>query len=112
MVVIRLIVSSVAMCDSSRACDGRTSTIGGGQIDSVILKRIAVDVRDVVPDLATSDRVLKLSNGHRRRRVRVEGGRVNRNLDRNSSFIFLRLIIFGVILVGLDGEHLAVLVGA
>lgn len=100
------------MRDSSKAFDGRTSTVGGGQIDSIILERIAVDIRNVVPDLASSNSVLELGNGHRRRRVGVEGGRVNRDLDGYPSSTVLRVIIFGVILVGLDRMHFTILVCA
>ena len=96
------------MRDTGGAFDGRSSAIGGGQVETVVLEWVTVNIRDVVPDLAASEGILQLSDRDWRGRIGVEGGRVDRNLYRDSSSVFLRVKILLVVFAGLDGVQLAV----
>lgn len=99
MVVEGLIVSVLALLDAGRAGDGWAAVVTGGDGGAALLEGVAVDVGEVVVDLALlrCERVLKLRDVV----LRVFKG----NLDGDASAVVVGLVLLGVFSTGLD--HLA-----
>ena len=82
--------------------NGRAAALGGYQSEALRNKRIAVDVRDVVPDGGVEG-VFKLGNGRTREKTIIDRAQ----LDRDAATVWIRPVFLAVLFSSLQSFHFA-----